>query len=78
MKLTMRFLSLLFGFSVVLSVVAAMRGNDPFSPGGPIAASLAVLVFILPVIAIIDLVRLWRERGRAGDSAPRRPQRQEP
>lgn len=73
MKLTIRFFGILVSFAAVLSAIAAMRGNDPFSPGGPIAGSFAALVFVLPLIAIIDLVRLWRARGRVVGSTLRRP-----
>lgn len=73
MKLTVRFLVLLAGFSAVLVAFTLWNGRDPFATGGPIAAALAAFVMAVPFIAIIDLVRLWRARGRQAGSTLRRP-----
>ena len=73
MKLTIRFLALLVGFSAVMVGVALFNGRDPFATGGPIAATLAAFFMVGPFVAIIDLIRLWRVRGRSGGSMLRQP-----
>lgn len=73
MKLTIRFLILLVGFSVVVTAFAIFNGRDPFATGGPIAATLAAFFMVAPFVVIVDLVRLWRARGQTGGSMLRRP-----